>query len=61
MALLHSLKIPAKTGRGRGVPGSGGAAADPAMDAKGRPHMAETARNIGSPLDLSRSTASKTS
>ncbi|MDR1231596.1 MAG: transposase [Spirochaetaceae bacterium] len=43
-------------GRGGGGSGSGGPAADPAMDAKGRPHVAETARNTGSPLDLPRST-----
>ncbi|MDR1231838.1 MAG: transposase [Spirochaetaceae bacterium] len=47
-------------GRGRGVPGSGGSAADPAMDAKGRPRTGETARNTGSPPDLPRSTGPKT-
>ncbi|MDR1232564.1 MAG: hypothetical protein LBK61_14325 [Spirochaetaceae bacterium] len=31
-------------------------AADPAMDAKGRPRTGETARNNGSPPDLPRST-----
>jgi hypothetical protein len=41
---------------GGGVPGSGGAAADLAKDAKGRPHTGETARNNGSPPDLPRST-----
>jgi hypothetical protein len=50
-----------KRGAGRGgggVPGSGSSAADPARDAKGRPHMGEKARNSGSPPDLPRSTAS---
>jgi REP element-mobilizing transposase RayT len=47
-------------GSGGGVPGSGGAAADPAMDAKGRPRMGETALNTGSPPDLPRSTVPKT-
>jgi REP element-mobilizing transposase RayT len=41
---------------GGGVPGSGGSAADPARDAKGRTHIGETARNSGSPPDLPRST-----
>jgi hypothetical protein len=44
-------------GRGGGVPESGGAAADPVMDAKGRPHVGETARNNGSPPGLPRRTA----
>ncbi|MDR1232026.1 MAG: transposase, partial [Spirochaetaceae bacterium] len=45
---------------GVGVPESGGAAADPAKDAKGRPHVAETVPNTGSPPGLPRSTAPKT-
>jgi hypothetical protein len=45
---------------GGGVPGSGGSAADPAMDAKGRPRLGETARNSGSPPDLPHRTAPKT-
>jgi hypothetical protein len=40
-----------------GVPLSGGSAADPATDTKGRPRTEETARNGGSPPDLPRSTA----
>jgi hypothetical protein len=44
-------------GSGGGVPGSGSSAADPVMDAKGRPHMRETARNSGSPPDSPRHTA----
>ncbi|MDR1232362.1 MAG: hypothetical protein LBK61_13295, partial [Spirochaetaceae bacterium] len=44
-------------GRGGGGAGSGSLAADPARDAKGRPHVGETARNTGSPPDLPRSTA----
>ncbi|MDR1231893.1 MAG: hypothetical protein LBK61_10900, partial [Spirochaetaceae bacterium] len=43
-------------GRGGGVPESGGPAAYPAKDAKGRPHAGERARNTGSPPDLPRST-----
>ncbi|MDR1232047.1 MAG: transposase [Spirochaetaceae bacterium] len=49
-----------RAGRGGGAPGSGSSAADPAMDAKGRPCVGETARNNGSPPDLPRSTAPKT-
>ncbi|MDR1230144.1 MAG: transposase, partial [Spirochaetaceae bacterium] len=45
-----------RAGRGGGVE-SGSSAADPAMDAKGRPHVGEKARNNGSPPDLPRSTA----
>ncbi|MDR1230408.1 MAG: transposase [Spirochaetaceae bacterium] len=45
------------TRSGGGVPPSGSSAADPARDAKGRPHVGETARNNGSPPGLSRSTA----
>jgi REP element-mobilizing transposase RayT len=52
--------VACKAGRGlrrRGAgSGGGGSAADPAMDAKGRPHVGETARNNGSPPGLSRST-----
>ncbi|MDR1229790.1 MAG: hypothetical protein LBK61_00145, partial [Spirochaetaceae bacterium] len=44
-------------GSGGGVPGSGGPAADPAMDAKGRPRAGETARNSGPPPDSPRRTA----
>ncbi|MDR1232334.1 MAG: transposase, partial [Spirochaetaceae bacterium] len=44
-------------GRGGGVPESGFSAADPTMDAKGRPHVGETARNNGSPPDLPGCTA----
>jgi hypothetical protein len=44
-----------KRGASRGVPESGGSAADPAMDAKGRPYVAETVPNTGSPPDLLRS------
>ncbi|MDR1232178.1 MAG: transposase [Spirochaetaceae bacterium] len=46
-----------RAGSGGGVPGSGGSAADPAMDAKGRPHVGEKARNTGSPPGLPRRTA----
>ncbi|MDR1230642.1 MAG: hypothetical protein LBK61_04485, partial [Spirochaetaceae bacterium] len=46
-----------RAGSGGGVPGSGGPAADPAMDAKGRPHVEEKARNSGSPPDSPRRTA----
>jgi REP element-mobilizing transposase RayT len=46
-----------KRGAGRDGPVSGGPAADPARDAKGRPHVGETALNTGSPPDLPRSTA----
>jgi REP element-mobilizing transposase RayT len=42
--------------RGAGSGGSG-SAADPAMDAKGRPHVGDTARNSGSPPDLPGCTA----
>jgi hypothetical protein len=45
------------TDSGGGVPPSGSSAADPAMDAKGRPHVGETARNTGSPPDLPGCTA----
>ncbi|MDR1231981.1 MAG: transposase, partial [Spirochaetaceae bacterium] len=45
--------------RRRGAGRGGGSAADPAMDAKGRPHVGETARKSGSPPDLPRSTAPK--
>ncbi|MDR1230302.1 MAG: transposase [Spirochaetaceae bacterium] len=45
--------------RKRGAGRVGGPAADPAKDAKGRPHVEETARNTGSPPDLPRSTASQ--
>ncbi|MDR1232282.1 MAG: transposase [Spirochaetaceae bacterium] len=44
-------------GSGEGVPESGGSAADPAMDAKGRPHAGETARNNGLPPGLPHCTA----
>ncbi|MDR1230067.1 MAG: hypothetical protein LBK61_01560 [Spirochaetaceae bacterium] len=47
-------------GRGGGVPGNGSSTADPAKDAKGRPHAGETARNNGSPPDLPQCTTSKT-
>jgi hypothetical protein len=43
-------------GNGGGVPGSGSSV----MDAKGRPHVGETAQNSGSPPDLPRSTIPKT-
>ncbi|MDR1229919.1 MAG: hypothetical protein LBK61_00815 [Spirochaetaceae bacterium] len=46
-----------KAGSGGGAPGNGDSAADPARDAKGRPHMGKTAQNSGSPPDLPRSTA----
>ncbi|MDR1231477.1 MAG: transposase, partial [Spirochaetaceae bacterium] len=46
-----------KRGTGSGGPISGGAAADPATGAKGRPHVAETARNTGSPPGLPGCTA----
>ncbi|MDR1230661.1 MAG: hypothetical protein LBK61_04580, partial [Spirochaetaceae bacterium] len=52
-----------KAGRGvrrkrrRGAGSGGGSAADPARDAKGRPHVGEMARNNGSPPDLPRSTS----
>jgi hypothetical protein len=46
-----------KRGADSGGPISGGSAADLAMDAKGRPHTEETARNSGSPPDLPRRTA----
>jgi hypothetical protein len=46
-----------KRGTGRGGPISGGSAADPAMDAKGRPHVRETAQNSGSPPGLPGCTA----
>ncbi|MDR1231544.1 MAG: transposase [Spirochaetaceae bacterium] len=46
-----------KRGTGRGRPINGSLAADPVMDAKGRPHAGETARKDGSPPDLPRSTA----
>jgi hypothetical protein len=46
-----------KRGAGSGGSISGGSAADPAMDAKGRPRVVEKARNGGSPPDLPRSTA----
>jgi hypothetical protein len=46
-----------RAGSGGGAPGSGSSAADPAMDAKGRPHVEETARNGGSPPDLPGCTA----
>jgi hypothetical protein len=49
-----------KRGMDRGGPVSGGSMADPAMDAKGRPHVGETAQNSGSPPDLPRRTATKT-
>jgi hypothetical protein len=48
-------------GRGGGVPESGGPAADPAMDAKGRPRTGETAQNSDSSPDLPRSPAPQTS
>ncbi|MDR1230945.1 MAG: hypothetical protein LBK61_06040 [Spirochaetaceae bacterium] len=38
-----------RAGRRGGGSGSGGPVADPAMDAKGRPHVGEAARNNGSP------------
>ncbi|MDR1232451.1 MAG: transposase [Spirochaetaceae bacterium] len=42
-------------GRGGGdVPPSGGPTADPTMDAKGRPHVGETARKSGPPPGISR-------
>jgi hypothetical protein len=44
-------------GRGGDVPESGGPAADPAMNAKGRPHAGEIAQNSGPPPDLPRSIA----
>jgi REP element-mobilizing transposase RayT len=44
-------------GDGGGVPESGGPAADPARDAKGRPHTGEKTQNSGSPPDLPHSTA----
>jgi hypothetical protein len=47
--------------RRRGAGSGGGSAADPAMDAKGRPHTGETAQNGGSPPGLPRSTGPKTS
>jgi REP element-mobilizing transposase RayT len=46
-------------GSGGGVPESGGLAADPAMDAKGRPRAGKRALNSGSPPDLPRHTAPK--
>ncbi|MDR1232089.1 MAG: transposase [Spirochaetaceae bacterium] len=42
--------------RRRGAGSGGGSAADPVMDAKGRPRTWETAQNSGSPPDLPRST-----
>jgi hypothetical protein len=50
-----------KRGASRGGPVSGGPAADPAIDAKGRPRAGETARNNGSPPGLSCSTGPQTS
>ncbi|MDR1231612.1 MAG: transposase [Spirochaetaceae bacterium] len=46
-----------KRGTGRGRPISGSSAADPAMDAKGRPHVGERARNSGPPPGLPGCTA----
>jgi hypothetical protein len=46
--------------RRRGADSGGSSAADPAKDAKGRPHVGKTARNSGSPPDLPRSTGPKT-
>ncbi|MDR1231122.1 MAG: transposase [Spirochaetaceae bacterium] len=43
--------------RRRGADSGGGSAADPAMDAKGRPHVRETAQNSGSPPGLPGCTA----
>jgi hypothetical protein len=48
-------------GRGGGEPGSGFSVADPAMDAKGRPHVGKIARNNDSPPGLPRNTVPKTS
>ncbi|MDR1231932.1 MAG: transposase [Spirochaetaceae bacterium] len=50
-----------RRGRGRRAGrGGGSSAADLAMDAKGRPHIGEMARNSGPPPDLPRRTAPKT-